>query len=161
MNKFNSNFKLNHRLGRSSNSMFEINTVFDKPVIVNTMNESNVIVQADIPKLPSSFSIEPIIEHPMTINATENLLSIMQLDEIDDNVVENEILLDCIDIQPKQSVDDVIECDPIEKIYEEPKEFFLSKDEILSLSIKPKFKDIVKISYKNFLKKNIPSHWNE
>lgn len=48
----------------------------------------------------------------------------------------------------------------IEDIYIEPKEeFSLSNDEIMKLTIKPKFKDVVKLSYKYFLKKDVPDTW--
>ncbi len=67
---------------------------------------------------------------------------------------------ECKDIECND-IDVCIEHDiEFDNIYE-PKEIFnVSKDDILNLTIKPKFKDIVKLSYKSFLKKDIPKHWD-
>ncbi len=81
-----------------------------------------------------------------------------------------EIHKECVEVEkpvengiPVELVNE--ECHSIEiclpDIYTSPNEDFeISHDDILKLSIKPKFKDVVKLSYKYFLKKDIPDTWN-
>lgn len=103
-------------------------------------------------------TLEPICENskPIECKKTKELIQEIHKECIEvEKPVENEI--------PVELITQECQCMEISlpEIYTSSKEEFeITQEDMMKLSIKPKFKEVVKLSYKYFLKKDIPDHWD-